>query len=112
MCQVYVSACPVAYTKSTRSTDWEPFSSLILKSCYESTLEVANILALQRGKRVKVFLTQVGGGAFGNRSLWILRAIENALKKFEDAPLDVYLVHYSTIPPAGIKSWRQRSENN
>jgi hypothetical protein len=44
-------------------------------------------------------LTQVGGGAFGNRSLWILRAIENALKKFEDAPLDVYLVHYSTIPP-------------
>ena len=99
VCQVYVSACPVAYTKSTRSTDWEPFASLILKSCYESTLEVANILALQRGKRVKVFLTQVGGGAFGNRSLWILRAIENALKKFEDAPLDVYLVHYSTIPP-------------
>ena len=55
VCQVYVSACPVAYTKSTRSKDWEPFASLILKSCYESTLEVANILALKRGKRVKVF---------------------------------------------------------
>ena len=47
---------------------------------------------------MKVFLTQVGGGAFGNRSLWILRAT-GALKKFEEAPLDVYLVHYSTIPP-------------
>ena len=103
VCQVYVSACPVAYTKSTKSSDWAPFASLILKSCYESTLEVANILALQRGKRVKVFLTQVGGGAFGNRKLWILSAIENALKKFENAPLDVYLVHYSTIPPGGYQ---------
>ena len=99
VCQVYVSACPVAYTKSTKSTDWAPFASIILNSCYESTLQVANILALERNERVKVFLTKVGGGAFGNRTMWITNAIEQALEKFKDAPLDVFVVHYGGRTP-------------
>ena len=52
------------------------------------------ILAAKRGARVSVFLTCVGGGAFGNRSLWIADAMERALNLFKDFPIDVYLMHY------------------
>ena len=62
-------------------------------------MQVANILALERNERVKVFLTKVGGGAFGNRTMWITNAIEQALEKFKDAPLDVFVVHYGGRTP-------------
>ena len=41
-----------------------------------------------------VYLTCVGGGAFGNCSLWIANAMEMALTRFKKYPLDVFLVHY------------------
>ena len=37
VCQVYASALPVAYAKSTKSTDWEPFARLVLRATYEAT---------------------------------------------------------------------------
>ena len=37
VCQVYASALPVAYAKSTKSTDWEPFARLVLGATYEAT---------------------------------------------------------------------------
>jgi hypothetical protein len=50
---------------------------------------------------VVVFLTLVGGGAFGNRSMWITRALARALHLYRHWPLDVKLVHYQRLPPKG-----------
>ncbi len=70
VCQVFSSAVPVAYAKSTTSANWATFASAILRATFEATLLTGAILARQRGQRVKVYLTSVGGGAFGNRSQW------------------------------------------
>eukprot|EP00929_Paragymnodinium_shiwhaense_P039465 TRINITY_DN20713_c0_g1_i1.p2 TRINITY_DN20713_c0_g1~~TRINITY_DN20713_c0_g1_i1.p2 ORF type:complete len:219 (-),score=53.34 TRINITY_DN20713_c0_g1_i1:326-982(-) len=75
-----------------------PFASMILNATYEATLSVAAVLAMQRKSRVTVYLTAVGGGAFGNRTGWIVAAMENAMKTFKSAPLDVKLVHFATVP--------------
>jgi hypothetical protein len=70
VCQVFSSAVPVAYAKSTTSANWATFALAILRATFEATLLTGAILARQRGQRVTVYLTSVGGGAFGNRSLW------------------------------------------
>ena len=98
VCQVYASALPVAYAKSTKSTDWAPFASLVLRATYEATLRVALCLAIEQKRRVRVFLTALGGGAFGNRHQWIVDAITNAIECMKDAPLDVVMVHYGSKP--------------
>jgi hypothetical protein len=41
-----------------------------------------------------VYLTRVGGGAFGNETAWIDGAIRRALKMVAGAGLDVRLVSY------------------
>jgi len=97
VCQCFCSAVPVAYAKGTNSKDWAPLATAVLSSAYEATLSVATILARQRQSRVKVFLTSVGGGAFGNRSTWIVHALTRALQAHAAEPLDVYLVHYMTV---------------
>jgi hypothetical protein len=100
VCQVFSSACPVAYSKYTKSTDWAPFANLVLRATYIATLSVGALIAKRENRRVKVFLTAVGGGAFGNRTLWIVDALSSAMKIFRDAPIDVFLVHYG---PKGAK---------
>ena len=103
VCQVYSSAVPVSYTKTkATSKQWEPLARAILEGMYEATLSVAALLSLQRGgERVTVFLTCVGGGAFGNRTLWIADAIEAAIRRVQTFPLDVKLVHYMRNVTAG-----------
>ena len=64
---------------------------------YEATLLTAGILALKEKRRVKVFLTSLGGGAFGNMTVWITDAIKRALAERSNLPLDVYLVHYGNV---------------
>lgn len=98
VCQVFCSALPVAYAKSTRSQDWEAFGRLVLQGTFEATLSAAAVLACERGQRMKVYLTAVGGGAFGNRTAWIVEAIDRALRIHADSPLDVMLVHFGTVP--------------
>ena len=98
VCQIFASACPVAYTKSTKSKDWAPFASMVLEGAYEATLAAATFLSYSRRERVEVYLTSLGGGAFGNRRCWINRALERALDLFRDAPLDVFMVSYSAVP--------------
>ena len=44
----------------------------------------------------KVFLTLLGGGAFGNPTEWILDAIFRALMLVQDAGLDVVIVSYGS----------------
>jgi hypothetical protein len=88
--QVYVSAVSVSYSGLAAAL-WEPFARFVLEAAYEATLHVAAQCA-PRGGRVKVFLTSVGGGVFGNAEAWIADAIRTSLWKFRDAPLDVVLV--------------------
>ena len=105
--QVYVSAMPVAYAKSVPSGEWAPLASVVLRGAYEATLAVAAVLSRRRGgARVRVFLTCVGGGAFGNRPAWIVDAIGAALEAFKDAPLDVALVHYGTVVQSAYSGLR------
>mmetsp|Transcript_42650 Transcript_42650/g.92965 ORF Transcript_42650/g.92965 Transcript_42650/m.92965 type:complete len:674 (-) Transcript_42650:60-2081(-) len=102
VCQVFVSALPLAYAKDTRSAEWQPFACAILDAAYDATLMIAALLAEQRQARVKVFLTAVGGGAFGNRTQWITDAIDRAMTIHAAAPLDVMLVSFSTLPRGGF----------
>ena len=53
-----------------------------------------NALGLQQRRRVPVYLSCVGGGAFGNATLWIVAAIEKACQACAALPIDVRLVHY------------------
>jgi len=98
--QVYASALPVAYASGTKPEHFEPFARLVLRGAYEATLAVGQLKAAKLGSRATVFLTALGGGAFGNRIEWIREALLGALDKFRDAPLDVKLVHYgASVPP-------------
>jgi len=99
--QVYASALPVAYAKTTKSADWEPLAHIVLRGAYAATLAVAQCKSIREGgRRVSVYLTALGGGAFGNRTDWIRDAMAAALDAFRDAPLDVYLVHYGSRVPS------------
>ena len=88
---LYCSALPVAYSKHPPEL-WEPFARLILEAAYEATLAVA-VSRLQEGFN-KVYLTLLGGGAFGNKTEWIIDAIRKALHKFSGFELDVVIVSY------------------
>ena len=90
--QAYCSALPVAY--STLPPDyWESFARLILQAAYEATL-LAAVEQASGGGSNKVFLTRLGGGAFGNDPDWIDGAIERALGVVADAGLDISIVCY------------------
>lgn len=95
--QVYSSAVPISYASIGKMRDFEPFAKMILDATYQCVFAVASIKSLETKKRVKLYLTKVGGGVFGNRSRWIVDSIRRSLKKYEDFPLDVHLVHYGSL---------------
>jgi hypothetical protein len=95
--QVYASALPVAYSEQAPEL-WEPFARLILEAAYEATLCVARLNAQGTGNR-RVYLTFLGGGAFGNRIEWIGTAIEGALRGVMEHDLEVFLVSYRESNP-------------
>ena len=99
LAQVYCSAVPVGYDNTASRSDWEPLARLCLNACYEATLAVATILARRQNRRIRVFLTKVGGGVFGNSEIWISDAIRRALGIFQSERLDVHLVHFRTLEP-------------
>lgn len=90
--QLYCSAMPVAYSR-VHSQIWEPLGRLVLDAAYELTLLTAVENAKQTGQRT-VYLTLLGGGAFGNPTEWIADAILRAMKIVEQANLDVVIVSY------------------
>ncbi|RLC45544.1 MAG: hypothetical protein DRH57_07810 [Candidatus Cloacimonadota bacterium] len=90
--QVYCSALPVTYLRIEDSL-WEKFARLILEATYEATFYAA-LINYQKTGNNKLFLTLVGGGAFGNKMEWIINAIMNSLNKFRNTPLDVRVVSY------------------
>jgi hypothetical protein len=92
--QAFCSALPVAYSR-VPPAHWESFAVLILEAAYEATMWAAALNA-RRGASNVVFLTLLGGGAFGNRSNWIHGAMRRALEMMKSFDLDVRLVSYGT----------------
>jgi hypothetical protein len=90
--QVFCSALPVAYT-GIPSARWHVFATLVLEAAYESTLWASTLNAHRTGSNV-VYLTRVGGGAFGNETSWIDGAIRRALTIVAGVGLDVRLVSH------------------
>jgi hypothetical protein len=96
--QAYCSALPVAYSGHA-AEDWQAFATLVLEAAYEATLCASILNAWQHGNN-KVFLTLLGGGAFGNQTAWIVDAIERALQRYKQANLEVYIVSHSASNPS------------
>ena len=92
--QAYCSAMPVSYTGHSSSA-WMPFAKFVLEAAYEATLFVGILNARATGNRT-VFLTLLGGGAFGNMTEWISNAIRHALSMHRHADLDVAIVSHGT----------------
>lgn len=90
--QAYCSALPVAYC-NVASVYWESFAKLILEATYDAVFYAA-LANYERTGNQQLFLTLVGGGAFGNELPWILDAIAQTVTKFRNTPLKVNIVSY------------------
>jgi hypothetical protein len=97
--QVYCSALPVAYCNHPADS-WEGFARLVLEAAYEATV-CAGIL--NRGGEEgsdRLFLTLLGGGAFGNEPEWILDSVRRALDLHgRGSGLDLALVSFKRSNP-------------
>ena len=90
--QAYCSALPVAYSKHPSGL-WENFARLILEAAYEATICAAILNSRSTGNNL-VFLTMLGGGAFGNEPIWITEAIARSLTLYEDSNIEIRIVSY------------------
>jgi hypothetical protein len=90
--QAYCSALPVAYSRQHEDA-WEPFARLVLDASYEACLAAALLNQAATGSN-KVYLTLLGGGAFGNRMEWITDALLRAMRIYRYSGLDVSVVSY------------------
>lgn len=95
--QVYCSALPVAYSWVDKYL-WEPFARLVLEATYEATL-LLGLKSYLKSMNNRVYLTLIGGGAFGNDDRWIFSAIRKAILKYQNFPLDVKIVSYGQSNP-------------
>lgn len=89
--QAFCSALPVSYQRSVPTALWATFACLVLEAAYEATL-LSALENLGRGGSQRVYLTRLGGGAFGNDDRLINDAILRALELARDWPLDVRIV--------------------
>ena len=94
--QVFCSALPVRYTRLAQKR-WQRFALLVLEAAYEATFWAA-LRNAERTKNPSLFLTSLGGGAFGNSNDWIHCAMERAAHLFANTCLDVHLVSYRDVP--------------
>ena len=91
--QIYCSALPIFYFQEIFESR-KAFASMILHAVYFATLALAAIMAITEQRRVKVFLTRVGGGVFANPPHLINAAIKNAVSYFKEYPIDVFMVNF------------------
>ena len=111
LCQVYCSGLPFAANyagpyktdltnplEADYKTRIKPFAIGILKAAFKCTLQVAvnKLHLIQSGGKIKVYLTPVGGGFFGNPIKWVAEALINALIDFRQYPLDVQMVIFTS----------------
>ena len=95
--QAYCSALPVAYSRLPKN-QWEPFARLVLEASYEATI-LAGLLNHQATGDPRVYLTLIGGGAFGNDDDWIVESIQRTVEMWINAPLDLNVVSYGRSQP-------------
>ena len=95
--QVYCSALPVSYSSIEKKL-WRDFAKMILDATYEATFLVA-LKNVERTANNKLFLTLIGGGAFGNDNDWIFDALAKSIRKFSKTPLDVNIVSHAASNP-------------
>ncbi len=96
--QIYGSALPVAYGRGHPDA-WARWARLVLEASYEATLHAAVESARASGNPT-VYLTLLGGGAFGNQRDWIFDAIERAVRCVPSGELDLAIVSYGRSNPA------------
>lgn len=92
--QAYCSALPVAYSNQSPVL-WEAFAKVILEASYEALICVG-ILNYHKTGNNKVYITLIGGGAFGNKTSWIINAIERSLNIYKNVGLDVIVVSHGS----------------
>lgn len=90
--QAYCSALPVAYSHHAPDL-WAAFAQLVLEASYEATICAGILNYIETGNN-KIYLTLIGGGAFGNEIEWIIKAIERALTLYRYIDLDVMIVSH------------------
>jgi hypothetical protein len=95
--QAYGSALPVLYSRHSPG-EWEAFARLVLDASYEAVLRLAVRKMASTGNR-SVFLTLLGGGAFGNSTTWIIDAMRRALEIVDHTNLEVVIVSYGSSTP-------------
>ena len=92
--QIFCSALPVAYARrGIAKHEWKDFAALVLEAAYEATILAAVINREQTGCN-KLYLTMLGGGAFGNTEKWIYDSMRRALEKYRNFGLDICIVSY------------------
>ena len=99
--QIFCSALPVRYS-NVPAIEWRIFASLILQAAYEATLW-AGVVNAQRGASNVVFLTRLGGSAFGNDDEWIDSAMRRAFRVVADFGLNVKIVSYGVPSYANLQ---------
>lgn len=109
--QIYCSAVPISYNSHviTYPTELEAFSRLVLDSAYMATMYAA-IHNVGRGVSNKLFLTMLGGGAFGNPVSWIQDAMLKALKLFDGWNLEICIVSYGQSNPDVLEIIRRYND--
>jgi len=91
--QAFCSALSCGYTGGGRQA-WAPLASLVLDAAYEATLCAAVVDAAEGRGSGRVWLTLLGGGAFGNDVGWIGAAIRRATDRMRHYDLDVRVAHH------------------
>jgi hypothetical protein len=86
----------VAYAGGPLSA-WEPWARLVLDAAYEATLLVAALHRAAGAGTGRVWLTFLGGGAFGNDARWIHDAIGRAFRRTAHLGLDVRVAHFRQV---------------
>ncbi|WP_211209412.1 hypothetical protein [Thiofilum flexile] len=95
--QAYCSALPVSYSNLPAKL-WAEFAKLILEAAYEATFCAGILNQLNTGNN-KIYLTLLGGGAFGNNQEWIINAIARSLELYKSFDLNVFIVSYRYSHP-------------
>ena len=98
--QIYCSALPIGYLQYPLEL-WGSFAKIILEALYEATICVG-ILNFRKTGNNKVYLTLVGGGAFGNKTEWIIDAIKRSLNLYSHTGLDIIIVSHK-YPNSHVK---------
>ena len=100
--QVFCSAVAILF--GTTQEDCELFARVVLEASYEATLWAAIVNHQRKEKnkeagRPRAHLTFVGGGVFGNRTEWIVDAINRAIRTVaaHGVEMDVVVQHYLKV---------------